>query len=687
VGTKQPQERASEILRAGLPLWQSGLVVALLLLLWLAAPGPRESVAALGFAGMGFWVMLCPPDSRIPRGIMLLAVGCLLLPLLSFLPLDLGPDQAWREDLEETGLSLGRFLTAQPELSLSIVLWQAAVGLMALRLVAGGHREENLGRILLLIVLALLAYGGLSMLRPILIPEGVFSFETGVPEFGFFPNHNHSATLLAVGMVLSLGLLLHGANRRKMAMVVVGALAVLLVTYWLVFCNLSRAGILLSAGGVLTLLLLQGLRRKRRTGRWLMLLALLLGGVVFYAADEGVKKRLFEEKKGEAQVEGLEEDIPTTLLDGRWDIYRDTFALIGSQPLTGVGAGQFADSYPQFQKHSIRESGGRHVHPESSWFWIASEGGVALALALLGLVVVIFARCWKSMRKRRKRGLRPALLVAGALPFAHALVDVPLHRESILWMSALLAGLASPVGPDIGARAQWMWRGSGALVGLLGVLVLTGVLVAPSQEADDHLRRARELLEQDANLVELGAETEGPDLLEAALGELDAATTWRPLDSRIHALRGNLALYFDDKDEEVRLSFLRERILKPGSVMVPYRQGMSWIGIDQGETARRWGEALERAADRPALERIYRLMLRESRSRPLLRQFCIGIAARRGELAGLLIQGWSVKIMQEEEKGISSALNQLGDRELLKSFNKLMLSESHNRLQSPKKRQ
>ena len=183
------------------------MVVALLLLLWLAAAGPRESVAALGLAAMGFWVMVSPPDSRTPRGILILAALVFLLPLLSFLPSDLVPDQGWRKDLGETELPLGRFLSAQPALSLSVVLWQAAVGLVALRLVAGGHREENHGRILVMIVLALLAYGGLSMLRPILIPEGVFSVETGVPQFGFFPNHNHSATLLAGGLVLSLGLL------------------------------------------------------------------------------------------------------------------------------------------------------------------------------------------------------------------------------------------------------------------------------------------------------------------------------------------------------------------------------------------------------------------------------------------------------------------------------------------------
>ena len=181
------------------------------------------------------------------------------------------------------------------------------------------------------------------MLRPILIPEGVFSVETGVPEFGFFPNHNHTATLLSVGLVLSLGLLLHGTNRRKAWGVVVGVLGIFLVTYWLVFFNTSRAGILLAAVGSLSLLLLYGVGRKRRNGRRVVFLALLLGGVVFYAADEGVKKRLLDQREEEVQAEEAGRDLPTDLLDGRWDIFRDTFVMIGAQPLTnrlgGAGGG------------------------------------------------------------------------------------------------------------------------------------------------------------------------------------------------------------------------------------------------------------------------------------------------------------------------------------------------------------
>ena len=76
-------------------------------------------------------------------------------------------------------------------------------------------------------------------------------------------------------------------------------------------------------------------------------------------------------------------------------------------------------------------------------------------------------------------------------------------------------------------------------------------------------------------------------------------------------------------------------------------------------------------------------MLGEARPRPLLRQFCVGIAARRGDLAGLLIQGWPVEILKQEEEDISSALQQFGDGVLLKSFKGLIISESQNQGESP----
>ena len=82
-------------------------------------------------------------------------------------------------------------------------------------------------------------------------------------------------------------------------------------------------------------------------------------------------------------------------------------------------------------------------------------------------------------------------------------------------------------------------------------------------------------------------------------------------------------------------------------------------------------------------EELFKKMLLEARLRPSFRQFCIGITAQKGALASLLMQGWPVEILKEEEEGISSALQQLGDAGLLKSFKGLITSESQNQGESP----
>ena len=583
-----------------MPSWSSACLLLILLGLWVFSPGPRELVAALGFSSVGLWMVFFPPASRLPLPVMLLAGLCFVLSLLTFIPVVSGEEQTWRAVIRSAGIPLGSGGTPQPAISLAAVVWQTGVGLIALRLIAGGHRESSRGLVHVLVVLAFVCYGLLAMVRPGLIPPGTYTPETGVPAFGFFPNQNHTGTLLAMGVVLALGILLLGVRRRKFALGTLGGVATLVILFWLIFSNMSRAGMLLAGMGAGILLLLQFLGSRRRAVRRVLVLFLLGAGLAIYAAEDGVKKRMADQFERIGQQEKGSGFRPESLLEGRWNIYRDTGTMIKSHPLAGSGAGQFADLYPRYQEHSVRESGHRHVHPESSWLWIAAEGGIPLGVGLVGLVTIIFWRCGKSVRTGRMGGMSSALTVAAMIPFVHGWIDVPLHRESILWTSALLIGLAMPMGRELKAGGRWAWRAVGGALCLLGVLSLTGGLKSPARQAQEGLMRARAFLKQDEQKLEEGKGGEGPDLVEKALIELQQAAALRPLDRRVHALRGNLALYFDDRDEEAKGSFLRQRLLEPASARVPYLQGLSWIAIERRETLALWGEALEKAQGREA---------------------------------------------------------------------------------------
>ena len=211
---------------------------------------------------------------------------------------------------------------------------------------------------------------------------------------------------------------------------------------------------------------------------------------------------------------------------------------------------------------------------------------------------------------------------------------------------------------------RWLAGGALALVGILGVM---GVLKSPARAAEDRLSRARVLLQLDAKQVEAGDEGEGPDLLEEALGELREAAAVRPLDRRVHALRGNIALYFDDKDAEARASFLRERLLNPSPVRVPYGQGLAWIAIDRRETAKLWNEAFERARGREkALEALYGDMLQQARPYRELRKFCVEKVGQHETFADMIIEKWPRELLEEESGLLRSEFARLGNLHALK---------------------
>ena len=62
-------------------------------------------------------------------------------------------------------------------------------------------------------------------------------------------------------------------------------------------------------------------------------------------------------------------------------IYRDATDMIVDAPLTGFGLGSFSAVFPQYRDASA--SYHRLAHPDSDFFWLASEGGL-IAVALFG---------------------------------------------------------------------------------------------------------------------------------------------------------------------------------------------------------------------------------------------------------------------------------------------------------------
>jgi hypothetical protein len=233
---------------------------------------------------------------------------------------------------------------------------------------------------------------------------------------------------------------------------------------------------------------------------------------------------------------------------------------------------------------------------------MATDHGLPSMSILLVLMAWLAHSGIRSIKMGRMRVLRSAGLVASAVPFMHGFVDVPLHREGILWASALLYAVHVPFDRLPSRRgAAILWRGLGLFVGGLGAWLihgaLTGELRGPVARTEASLTEAAKLFRLDVESIKGGEVTpENGDRLVMAMGLLDEAMTRTPMEGRLHGLHGMLALHFDDLDDRARVDFERHRVLDPTRVNLPLLQADAWCRISEEETTELWVEALRRAS-------------------------------------------------------------------------------------------
>lgn len=596
----------------------------ILVVLWVAAVGQRDWSMGLGLLLGGLWIMTSGPVVVLPKIVWLLAGIWFLASMACFLPAAFGLPAEWREGLSQAGISLSDRITPQPAVALHAWLGQLLAGVVLLRILALPDLGERRVSLAVGLLAAIVAYVVLAWLRW----RGNDGLP-GAPHFGFFPNRNHGATLLAMGAMLATGLLLQSA-RRKAPWLLAFALGSLAVLIWvLVFVNISRAGIVLLVGGLFAIRFLSGGGYLRGNAAKVLALSVLGALVVLFVPHSQVKQRFSEKALGlTVEADGQ--------LDARIAIFSDTLEMIGGQPLVGWGAGHFADLFPQYTKLSAPIGNARHLHPESSWLWMAAEAGIPAALALFGLAAVVVAAGARGARRGPDRALRCGCVVAGALPLVHAFVDVPLHRESLLWLAGLLFALSGPFsGHRAGVVGVWCWRFAGGVVLSFGIAVLhgewSGRPLSPSRQAETRFEMARRLVEFElVRSGDGGMQSEifpEGDPLEAAMRELDNALAIQPMDERLHGLHGMLALHFDDKDDRAKADFKRQALLAPRWVRLPLIQAEAWKDIRAEESIRLWGIAMERAKDRPKeLSAVFDEMLRSAAGRPELEDGCLRLA-------------------------------------------------------------
>jgi len=599
---------------------RSGKVfTALLVLVLLAVAFPEmapQILQGILWSGAGLLLMLLPPEVRVPRVWLWLAAGFVGFSLVGFLPRQWFHVSAWRLDLEALGLDTGPYLFVQPGLAIESLAGFAVtavvvVFLLGHRVASRTHHRLVLGFVLGVGVWTLVA---LCCHRP-------------PTPFGFFPNRNHTATLLAMGTFAGLGCFAQAIRLKDAWKIVLSLVPTCLFLGVLFTVSESRAGIVLVAAGFVLWFLMSGLRHLRgHTGKAILLLLIGMGGI-FLIVDSKVKTRLDATVKhietppsAATAAPKLSFDEGSTVqpdmnMDGRIAIYHDAWSMIRHEPWCGVGPGQFAQVFPQYRNVTNASNDSQCLHPESDWLWLLAETGWPATLCLAVAVAAVLLTALQQVRSGRARFLRTGSLVAALLLCLHGIFDVPGHRVGLMWAAALLAAMSLRTpeeGNSVAAAppsrtSRRIWRCLGGLLVLAGGGLLisqwTGSPVLPSVRSLRWMEETKALYDADRAAYDR-AQADGQDYqppsgqdpLESAMERVGRALRISPLDPHRHFVLGVLALFFDEKHAVVTQAFAIQRRLVPTRVSLALEQARAWMNMDPHQTVALWHEALQRAA-------------------------------------------------------------------------------------------
>ncbi len=586
------------------PTWLWGGVWLLIAFGALVASQPWDAANAGLLVGAGLLMIACHPSGRVPRSWLVLAALAAAGGLLVFLPAGWAGPSPWREELQRLGVETGNRIAIQPRSVAENLAFLVLTGGICLWL--SGHRASGaqVKNWTLVFSLGVTIYAVLARWEQLDPAPG-----TNPDHFGFFPNRNHSATYLAMGMLCSLGGFMQAVRdktwwRRAAHLAMLAVLCVADFAW-----SVSRAGIVLPCIGALIWFLTVG---RQILGRHTAKAGALLGLAVvggFLVAGSRVKDRLAGNLQSilEMASDTADASVPMTL-DLRFAIWRDTLSMISSAPVWGAGAGQFSYFYPRFAYHTTFLNDVTSRHPESDWLWVAAEMGIPAALALAALVVLAAVHGIRRVRRGRQRSLRGACLAAALIVPIHGLFDVPGHLLPLALASAFLYALA--LSPREEAESATPRRLGVKFAGFLtlaggGLLAWSAWGGGPPCAVVAGIKarqQAHQLYQQDQQRIEAARHAGLPltdpapedDLLEKALVILDDAAKTLPLDREVRYRQGVIGLQFDDRDDMVDRVFALELALNPTSVGAPLRQAAAWSGIDPVRTETLWREAFRR---------------------------------------------------------------------------------------------
>lgn len=563
--------------------------------------------------GTAVFFLCAPPHESLGRVWNAIFLALAALALTSFLPSAWFSTQAWRRELVENyGVALPATLSPQPWLSAEAAgLFLAGLGwaywLFARRPAAADPRPAV--QFFAAGVAGLAAVALLAFLAGRQVPFWPATLNARA-DFGFFPNRNQTANVLALGGVMLAAVAFESLRRGRMsaalwlaALVTVGAALVV---------NYSRAGILLFFGGTAAWALAAVFMARSRQSAALCVAALALLLAVFFLFGGETLGR-FQPSAGATQESwtGL-----------RPALQRDAFALAGHAPWTGQGLGNFEPLFALAREKSVTQ--GRAVHPESDWLWAAAELGWPAAALLLAGFCGGLKRCLPLDDQLR------AAAAVGSVAFAlHGLVDVSGHRAGAMWPALFLFSVAMHPQRPVVPRA-WVapvFRLGG------GLLVALAVWWFASDRWAWGPPTTRTLARLDERLQTAKAGDDYPAMIAAATAALRLAPVrW---DFYFHRACAEAASH--STTARAAQDFAIARYLEPRWAEPCVGEGRLWLELGEpGRAFAAWREALRR--DPESAPARYGQMLAAARGSFSLRAALAGLGATNRELLLVLLR-------------------------------------------------
>ena len=580
----------------------------------------RQGSTGIFLSVAGVLMILLSPNRMVPWRYWILCGGLLLAASLSLLPQAWFYTPPWRVGLQENQ-ALPPLLQVSLAPRETIYWMMLLAGALLVGLFSLGHPVRSGVKIYIALLGALgcAAYALLAIYAKKtgweypFMPKNIFA----PPDFGFFPNRNHTAAFLVTGAILSLGIVRTAWTEKRPVAFVLGGLVTGVCSYTLLFMSTSRGGVVFLVAGTLVWLAMLG-RGHRSSALVVSVLAIgfLVAGI-FLSTESLARDRVLEffGASSLAQEGGLEK-TGEAFTDFRSKIFRDSVRIVRDYPITGTGLGTFGYVAPFYVDASIDEA--IPIHPESDWLMVACESGLGFVFCAFALLALLI----RDMLPFRKSGtwpLRWGMIAAALAAILHAVVDVPIHRVELGWWILVLAGLAFGNPAPTGTERNKSWWTQRLIFGAGGAGCLAlGLLLIRSQwfgEVPFPPYRAAIAVNQMRQLAEKGHFDDAANL---ARSEIPLS----PMSGGLYRELGYREIKNGGNPIVADAVFAAERSLNPVSSKLVFDQGMLWLGDDPKRTAALWVESMKRhlriqkggAYSNP--EELYGRMLGQARQHP-----------------------------------------------------------------------